>query len=376
MKHVICGVALMIAWRAPTLAAAQAGATPTLALRQPTAGDCSVTIEVPAGTNPADISIAVDSRNLTVRVVQPVPLVVALKDPLLPSSVVTAKKNGSEMPFDTKTVAGLPDGGVLPKSCPDQSGNTAQTFDERGVFEATGFLGSVFDNFAPNIAGGYVNSTTGVKSRFTAGMEAQYRLIGDTQSQVQLWLASYTLHGLRTADVNCTDTPDVPVCQSNPDPSTKFRYILEHATTMEAHVDARLEFLTIQKRSEVPARLYVFWRAGFLDLAAAPRVYDSDAVGVGLTASRGVFRDSYAQMGWGLSKQYESSSRFRRTKIDGVLAFDLLPGLSADGFWSKLGAGTRFFVAIAIDRNFSDGPDSVQTYVGAAFDLRRMFGSF
>jgi hypothetical protein len=56
--------------------------------------------------------------------------------------------------------------------------------------------------------------------------------------------------------------------------------------------------------------------------------------------------------------------------------FDVLPGLSADGFWSKLGAGSRFFVAIAIDRNFSDGPDSVQTYIGAAFDLRRMFGSF
>jgi hypothetical protein len=308
VKHVICGVAVLVAWGAPTLASAQAGATPTLALQQPTAGACSVTIEVPAGTNPADISIALDSQDapLKVRVVQSVPLVLALKDPLLKDSVVTAKKGGT--PFDTKTVAALPTGGVLPKSCPDQSDKSPQTFDERGVFEATGFLGSVFDNFAPNIAGGYVNSsTTGVKSRVTAGVQAQYRLIGDTQSQVQLWLASYTLHGLRTADVNCSDTPDVPVCQNNPDPSTKFRYILEHATTMEAHVDARLEFLTIQKTSDVPARLYVFGRAGFLDLLAAPRVYDSDAVGVGLTASRGVFRGSYAQMGWGLSKQYETS---------------------------------------------------------------------
>ena len=61
----------------------------------------------------------------------------------------------------------------------------------------------------------------------------------------------------------------------------------------------------------------------FLDLEGAPRVYDSDSVGVGIITPKGVFRNSYAQIGWGVSKQFETDRKFDRMKINGVLVFDV-----------------------------------------------------
>ena len=374
----LCGV--------PTRAAAQGAAASPLAVRQPRAGDCTLTIEVPAGTDPASVRVTLDSVTAPLRftVKQRTPLVVALQDPLLSSSNVTVTVG--TLPPASVRVAAPPEGAIIPASC--SATPRAATFDEREVFEASGFLGEVFDNFAPNVAGGYVNdSTNNIKSRWTAGVEAQYRLKGSKDSQVQVWLTSHVLHGLRSADVKCGDTPDAAQCarlQNPADPGAflskdavkNFFYVLQGASTIEAHVDLRVEFATIQQESQVPARLYWFARAGFLDLAGAPRVFDADSMGIGLIASKGVFRSSYAQVGVGQSRQFETDKRFARAKINGVLVFDLMPGLSADGILSKLGAGSRFFLALSIDRNFRKGPDAVQTYVGVDFDLRRMFGSF
>lgn len=370
----VCGV--------PTGVAAQAGNASSLNVRQPQAGDCTLTIEVPAGTDTAGVRIALDSATAPLRftVAQRTPLVAAIKDPLLANSDIVVTVGTLSV---TKRVAAAPDGAVVPVSCAPPIG---PRFDEREVFETSAFLGEVFDNFAPNVVGGYIGSPTDLRSRWTAGVESQYRVIGTQESQAQLWLGGYVLHGLRTTDVRCGDTPDATQCKV-PDPAKpeeflskdvvkNYFYVLHGASTMEAHVDMRLEFLTLQKESKVPARLYAVARSGFLDLAGAPRVYDTSELGVGALVPKGVFRGSSAQIGLGQSKQFETDQRFHRTKLDAVLVFDVLPGLSAQGILSRLGAGSRFFIAISIDRNFRDGPDAVQTYVGADFDLRRLFGSF
>ena len=217
-------------------------------------------------------------------------------------------------------------------------------------------------------------AATSINSRVTAGIEAQYRLIGKRNDDRQLWLTAHTLHGLRTADANCAD---IAACEKDQgSAAATFNYILAHASTIEAHVDARFEFMTIQKDSEVPAKVYLYGRAGFLDLEGAPRVYDADSIGVGFIAPKGVFRHSYAQVGWGVSKQYQTDKKFDRFKINGVLVFDLLPNITPSNILKDLGAGARFFIGIAIDRNLRNGPDAVQTYIGADFDLRRIFGAF
>jgi hypothetical protein len=348
---------------------------------KPRAGDCSLTIKIPAGSNPDAVAITLDSPAAPLKfiIVQRVPLVAALKDPLVANSEVTVKVGASSA---VARVAPAPEGTAPGPVCPGTVPKKT-ALDEREVFEASGYLGEVFDNFAPNVSGGYVNPATASDShsRVTAGVDAQYRLVGKPDSEVQLWLTAHTLHGMRTADASCADTKTNADClqQAAAHPGTTFYYILGHASTIEAHVDARLELKTIQASETVPAKFYLYVRAGFLDLEGAPRVYDANSIGAGIIAPKGVFRNSYAQIGWGASKQFATDLKYDRMKVNGVLVFDVVaPGVldTSTSIAGRLGKGSRFFLAISIDRNLHDGPDAVQTYVGFNFDLRKIFGSF
>jgi hypothetical protein len=155
-------------------------------------------------------------------------------------------------------------------------------------------------------------------------------------------------------------------------------FILEHATTIEAHIDPRFEFLTLQRDSSVPTKLYVTARFGFLDLEGAPKVFNSDSFGLGILTPSGVFKDSYAQVAWGRSEQFQSNRNWNRLKIDGVLVVDIAPSLKDRlEFWKRLGGSSRAFVAISVDRNpGGPGPDSVQSYVGIDFDLQTLVAGF
>ncbi len=345
-----------------------------LTITPPHAGDCSIAFVPPPGTSVTDVTISLndDTARLAVVVREGSPFQAMLGDSLKVNATIRIKAGTASA---TERVQG-PRPGVVPDLVVCSGQRPAKSIsDERGVFEASGFVGQVFDNFSPKVNGGYKADATAstINSRVTAGIEAQYRLIGRQDSTRQLWLTSHTLHGMRTADGDCQE---IAKCVQENGTAATFKYILAHASTIEAHVDARLELFTIQAGTEVPAKFYVYARAGFLDLEGASRVYDSDAVGAGIIAPKGVFRHSYAQVGWGVSKQYDLDKSFDRLKINGVLVFDLMPNLTPGGFFKDLGAGSRFFIAISIDRNVKNGPDSVQTYVGADFDLRRIFGAF
>jgi hypothetical protein len=373
------GFACALAAWAPRPAAAQTqGIEP-----RPHDGACKITISWPPATDVSAVSLTINGQPATkvsshVEASRPTGeselerFVIQLGEPLRERDNVTVSAAGVH--YTTDVLPAEP-GARFVESC---TSDTKTKDDERAVFEASGFVGSAFDNFAPNIAGGYANPVAAgastVKSRWTAGVLAQYRLFGRPKDTYQFWLASYTLHGVRTADVDCSPPNPPPVCSQTAPSGQKFLYVLEHASTLEAHIDARFEFVTLQRDSELPIKVYAAARFGFLDLEGAPQVYNSNSLGVGVYAPKGVFRNSLAQVGWGVSQQFASNPGWNRLKINGLLTFDLAPGLKDQlEFWKRLGGSTRFFVEISVDRNLQQGPDAVQTYVGLLFDLRQAF---
>jgi len=335
-------------------------------------GDCAIVLEgvAPGGEQ---ARFFVNGQQLIVAVLHAAPVVAGLADPLRQGDEVRVTVNGTTY---TKLVA---------PARPDSHASCGVSAipppgDGRNAFEASGYLGTAFDNFAPNVVGAYQNAdaASGTKSRWLAGVEAQYRLLGKASDTVQLWVATKTLHGVRSADVDCKQTPSVAVCSARAPTSDKFLFILQHASTIEAHIDPRLEFLTLQPGSDVPTKIYITARFGFLDLEGAPKVFNSDGVGLGLVAPSGVFKNSMAQVEWGRSEQFQSNRSWNRLKIEGILAFDIMPGLRDQlEFWKRLGGASRVFIGISVDRNpGGPGPDSVQSYVGIDFDLRRAFSAF
>lgn len=372
---VVCALAV---WAPGRVAAQTVGIEP-----RPHEGACRIEIAWPPGTDVSGVSLLINGQPVTRTRRQPRAssgagagrterFVILLVDPLRERDNVTVSAGGVQYVTD---VLPLPPGEQVVESC---TSDTKTKDDERAVFEASGFVGKAFDNFAPNIAGGYANpvgaGASTAKSRWTGGVLAQYRLFGRPGDTYQFWLSSYTLHGIRTADVDCGVPNAPPVCSQTAAPGQKLLYVLEHASTLEAHIDARFEFLTLQRDSEVPIKVYAAARFGFLDLEGAPQVYNSNSLGVGIFAPKGVFRNSLAQVGWGLSEQFGSNPGWNRLKINGLLAFDLAPGFKDRiEFWKRVGGATRFFVEISVDRNLRVGPDAVQTYVGLLFDLRQAF---
>jgi hypothetical protein len=218
-------------------------------------GDCTVTVKWPANTDISGFRLLINGQPAT-RVVQKKnePFTIELADPLRYRDNVTAA--AASVQYDA-VVNDLAPGAEPVESC----GKAKSKNDERSVFEASGFVGSVFDNFAPNESGGYTNpvataEATVVRSRWTAGVAAQYRLFGQPGDTYQLWLVSYTLHGVRTGDVDCRVQNPPPVCSRTATTGDKFLFVLEHASTLEAHIDARFEFATLQKDSELPIKVF------------------------------------------------------------------------------------------------------------------------
>jgi hypothetical protein len=367
-------VAICIAVCRPGIANAQA-ANPGMQVLPVRDGDCHIKVRVPADADVRDLAILIDDTLITVRRVarQGDTARVRLAEPVRENQHVRAELPPFQAPAVRVQQATQQEGPPVASCDPPTYA------DDRAVFEASGYVGEAFDNFAPGEKQ-YINAatSTGAASRWLAGVEAQYRLVGDKGRPFQLWLASYTLHGVRSADIDCRATPSVALCQQHPPVGDKFLAILEHATTLEAHFDARVEFWTFQKSSEMPIKAYSIARFGFVDLTGSSKVHNSDAIGVGILSPFGVFKNSSAQVAWGRSEQFQSDTRWNRLKINGTLIFDVAPGLKDSlEFWKRLAGSPRAFVSIGVDRNPGGGsPDAVISYVGIDFDLRHIFFGF
>ena len=178
-----------------------------------------------------------------------------------------------------------------------QSGETVNT--------TSGEVGKVIDNFAPDKVANYINPEAGSaqKSQWITGFDFDYRLYGGSSDGVRVWIQGETMHGVRTADIDCKPKNDPneipPVCRNNASVQDRVRFILENASSVEAWVRPRVEFLKVQRDSDSPAWLYATANVGFLALKEAPKVYRTMHVGLGLLAYDGNFAESFVEAGWG-----------------------------------------------------------------------------
>jgi hypothetical protein len=235
--------------------------------------------------------------------------------------------------------------------------------------EASAYIGWAYDQFAPDKIGGYPPGTTTARhNRMLFGVDFDYRMLGSDSSDVRLWLSGETLHGVRSADVDCEAENNRPtVC--DPQPGVRYaRAVLENATSLEAYVAPRLEFKALQKSASTPTQLYATARFGFIALEGAPRVYKNHHVGAGLVADGGPFKGSLVEFGWGMNEML-SGRDWKRLMVDGFLTFSLerVPIIRDNA---------RFFIQMFIDNDLGgDTPDSIQTFLGFDLDVRKFFGA-
>jgi hypothetical protein len=302
-----------------TAAGAQPAAADT-AINGITAGQCTVTVTVsnPAAHTTSEIDLDLNGLWLARQTIaNRRELTFRLKAPLEHLDEVRIREAGPIRLGDwSAPVVVQPGTGRVECSLPKQ-----QTDDTRDPFQATFYVGAAFDNFAPasvggytTTPGGYLNSEKGGSSstRTVAGVDFEFRAVGDEQSARQLWLVGGTVHGVRSGDVDCTAAPNdrPPVCQTLgtrfgvQNPSAAFLYALEHATSFEAYLIPRWEFATLQPGTIFPSRAYVSFRMGVDMLSGdAHEAADFYHLGAGILTPSGPFKDSYIEAGVG-QKRY------------------------------------------------------------------------
>jgi len=232
-------------------------------------------------------------------------------------------------------------------------------------FEAGAYFGWAFDQFAPDSLGGYPpNTLTERHNRVLFGVNFDYRVLGSDTSRMQFSFAGETMHGVRSADVDCTAEENKPA-ECNPAPGVSYaRAVLADSTSVEAYVAPRLVFWRLQKDTSTPASLYATARFGFIALAGAPRVYKNHHLGLGLIADDGPFAGSKVEFGWGMNELLSGRS-WKRMKVDGMVTFPV----------PRTGGTAQFFIEMFIDNDLKgNSPDSIQSFMGIDFDIRRFFG--
>lgn len=249
--------------------------------------------------------------------------------------------------------------------------------DDRDDFEATIYTGASIDSFAAQDLQKYLNpGASGTKQLgYVAGADFAFRLIGNRESTTpQLWVYGETVHGQRSAEVDCSQKSDGSSLPEQcaldgftPKPGA-FLGILRNSSSLEAYSGLRLELLTLHANGDHPVKLYLKSELGFFTVAGSGSdVFDShQKLALGLLDTHGVFRDSYLETGWGKSDVF-TERRGRRFRVDGYLTWDLG---GKDSWMKKL--GMKPFLQITLDSDLGRGADSVRTFYGFTFDLSHL----
>ena len=293
-----------------------------------------------------------------------------LKQALVKGQKVQARQVVDGTPGDWSDV-------VRVEEAEDEEGeNCPRAFlDCRDTFEATAYIGLGIDTFASGETRKYLNpdAPNGPKERMVGGFDFAYRLagrptvrFGDSNFSIrgqQLWVYGETVHGVRSTDINCEENKTFLTCQKSGisvpgRPAEQILFTLRNATSLEAFAGLRWEFLTLQTRSISPANVYLKAQAGFLTVSgSADDVKDIHHIGLGAITTKGVFQGSYLEVGFGRTDLFAEKSK-DRWKVDGFLS-------------RYIGKGVSFFAQMTVDADVGSGSDSVQTYIGFDFDLRR-----
>ena len=258
---------------------------------------------------------------------------------------------------------------VAPSPAPSSAGDACQDdiSDCRDDFVASAYLGLAIDTFASGETRLYLNpnAPSGPKERMVGGIDFGYRLMGKPKPQTnkwpnQLWVYGETVHGVRSTDVDCSKNATFLTCQTAlaiPNrPADQILYTFRNATSLEGFAGFRYEFVSLQPGS--PANLYVKTQVGFLTVAGAPSAAKAiHHVGLGAITTKGDFQGSYLEVGYGRNDLF-AQHRLSRWKVDAYLSRRVRKGIS-------------FFAQINVDTDIGPGADSIQSYLGFDFDLRR-----
>ena len=359
----LCVLALLLPFGSVP-AAAQTGRA---AIAPAYAGDCAVVVTL-AGERTGDVvQVQVAFGSLPSQALASDGLkevTISTGAPLQKGDTLRLLVNGAEIQgarITTEDAAKRPDGRKALGGCAKP-----EKFEFGGdSLEATAYFGWAFDQFAPDSLGGYPpNTLTERHNRVLFGVNFDYRMTGNDSSPLQLWLSGETMHGVRSADVDCTAEENKPA-ECNPTGGVSYaRAVLADATSIEAYVAPRLEFGQLQKTSTTPTRLYATARFGFIALERAPRVYKNHHLGVGLMADGGPFGGSHVEFGWGMNELL-SGRKWKRLKVDGLITFPV----------PRTGETAHFFIQMFIDNDLKGNtPDSIQSFMGVDLDIRRFFG--
>lgn len=357
---------------APTLAAAQTIAGPVKA------GDCVVTVQLPQpAAARTEIELQINKKALPrVPADEGKPTVqIVLTGPVGQGDEIRARRvvGGQADPSPGSPFTVLAGDGTVRCTADSRGGGIG---DGREAFEASGYVGTAVDNFAPASVGGYENSQAGGKQiRAVGGFDFEFRLVGTPDSGRQIWIFGETLHGVRSADINCASTNDdkPAVCDklTSANAQKQLQFVLENATSMEAYTGVRVELLTLQSGT---AKLYATARLGVMMLNGeatsggqtfkANHAYRTHHFGGGLLMPKGKFGGSLLEVGWGRTDIFDNpatTNHWRRLKIDGSLNVQLV------------GAMYGFVQLYADFDPKGKSADSVQTFFGLSFEIPEFF---
>ena len=248
-------------------------------------------------------------------------------------------------------------------------------WDCRDRFEASVYVGFAVDTFAGSETQRFLNldeDSNDKKLRGIGGFDVAYRLTADpgehggldSGPENQWWLFAETVHGVRSADVNCTENERFPTCDNflkvlQPGAAQEdLFFILRNATSLEAFGGVRWEFYSFGRTTKFPVNAYLKGQIGLASVSKGPDdAADMHHLGLGVISTKGPFQGSYLDAGYGRTDLFATRRR-RRFKFDALLTRRITEGIS-------------FFAQMFVDGDFGRGSDSVQSYFGFDFDLLR-----
>jgi len=254
----------------------------------------------------------------------------------------------------------------------DDCDKDKDTVDCRGVIDVSAYTGMAIDTFAADEVKKYLNpgASGDIQYRGIFGFDFAARVHGkpDLDNKTferSLWLYGETLHGVRSADIDCTQHPDFPTCQAALAAPTTLPqqtvFMLRNASTLEGYFGLRWEFMQLQP-GQTPINLYAKAQAGFMSVSSNPQLADAHHVAVGLIAPKGTFTDSYIEAGFGRTDLFLTNKR-KRYKIDGYVQRKIL------------NSAFSFFAQMLVDTDIGRGSDAVQSFIGFNVDLKCLFDS-
>lgn len=230
------------------------------------------------------------------------------------------------------------------------------------------YLGVAIDNFAASSANDYFNHEDSgeTKTRETFGVWFQYPLgksdptsdascnAGATGSGASVWLYGQTAHGVRSAELDCSNSSDGICSDSSPSQSLG---ILRDASSLEAMLGIRWEPFEFQNGNSAG---YFVLQSGFVSVEdGVDDAAEISHVGFGARIRSGDYRNSFVEIGIGKNDLILDRNT-DRIKINARLVKD-------DFDWFGPGGGLIGFIHIAVDVDGHSGPDSIQTYLGITY---------